>query len=95
MKHKMEKLEKKHVKELDLLKAHLANSRLPESALEPLFQQQADSSSILHGQHEGWGQDFAPYYHERGGIFSSTSNQMLSQSNTRNTIWEKWNESAA
>ncbi|KAF3780172.1 Kinesin-like protein [Nymphaea thermarum] len=95
MKHKMEKLEKKHVKELDLLKAHLANSRLPESALEPLFQQQADSSSILHGQHEGWGQDFAPYYQERGGIFSSTSNQMLSQSNTRNTIWEKWNESAA
>ncbi|CAN6477793.1 unnamed protein product [Victoria cruziana] len=92
MKRRIEKLEKKHVKELDLLKAQLANSRLPESALEPLFQQQTDR---LHRQHEDWGQDFIPYCHDRDGIFSSTGNQMNSESNTRNTIWEKWNESAA
>ncbi|XP_055960727.1 kinesin-like protein KIN-12F [Mercurialis annua] len=68
LKKKLEKVKRKHKMEIITMKQYLAESRLPESALKPLYRQ--DSAEITHNNtiidddDQAWRAEFGPIYQE-------------------------------
>ncbi|XP_010270151.1 PREDICTED: kinesin-like protein KIN-12F [Nelumbo nucifera] len=68
LKKHMEKLKRKHKMEMVTMKQYLAESRLPESALQPLYQQDsdiADSKTTPFPDDQAWRAEFGSIYQER------------------------------
>ncbi|KAI0524382.1 hypothetical protein KFK09_003749 [Dendrobium nobile] len=65
LRRQIEKLKKKHTMEIATMKHYLAESRLPESALEPLYQHECDSvdpNSATLPDDMSWRSAFKPSY---------------------------------
>ncbi|KAF9616283.1 hypothetical protein IFM89_029059 [Coptis chinensis] len=69
VKKQMEKLKRRHAMEMATMKQYLADSRLPESALQPLYWQQEHktyntTTSPLPEDDQEWRAEFGPIYQE-------------------------------
>lgn len=67
---KMEKLKRKHKTEIDTMKQYLTESKLPESALQPLYGQDPNvthnsaTSSNTYYDDQAWRAEFGAIYQE-------------------------------
>lgn len=61
MRKQVEKLKRKHAMEMVTMKHYLAESRLPESALEPFYQHDSESLGQTEDDHS-WRAAFRPSY---------------------------------
>ncbi|XP_043688741.1 kinesin-like protein KIN-12F isoform X2 [Telopea speciosissima] len=69
LKKQMEKLKRKHKMEMVTMKQYLAESRLPESALRPLYHQDSDvadhcSTTAFLNDDQAWRAEFGPIYQD-------------------------------
>ncbi|KAG9441590.1 hypothetical protein H6P81_017444 [Aristolochia fimbriata] len=67
MKKQMEKMKRKHAMEITTMKHYLADSRLPESALQPMFSQEKDKTrtrTYEYADEEAWRSEFGPSYRD-------------------------------
>ncbi|KAI9186654.1 hypothetical protein LWI28_019602 [Acer negundo] len=70
LKKQIEKLKRKHKMEMVTMKQYLAESRLPESALQPLYHEDHDDSDIVHSSNaipdddQAWRAEFGAIYQE-------------------------------
>lgn len=66
LKKQMEKTKKKHVLEMATMKNYLAESRLPDSALEPYYCEKPETVESVAPVHESqsWRTAFAPAYEQ-------------------------------
>ncbi|KAK8620533.1 hypothetical protein V6N13_067007 [Hibiscus sabdariffa] len=68
LKKQVEKLKRKHKMEMVTMKQYLAESRLPESALQPLYQEESDvatqNSSATPYDDQAWRAEFGAIYQE-------------------------------
>ncbi|PKA54405.1 Kinesin-like protein KIN12A [Apostasia shenzhenica] len=62
LKRQIEKLKKKHTMEIATMKHYLAESRLPESALEPLYHHDDAGSTPVPDEEMSWRAAFRPSY---------------------------------
>lgn len=65
LKKQMEKLKRKHKMEIITMKQYLAESKLPESALKPLYREESDV--VVHNNaddDEAWRAEFGAIYQE-------------------------------
>ena len=67
MKKQIEKIKRKHKMEMITMKQYLAESRLPQSALQPLYRE--DSAELSHNSaidddDQAWRAEFGPIYQE-------------------------------
>jgi kinesin family member 15 len=64
LKKQIEKVKKKHVLEMATMKNYLAESRLPESALEPYYSAETEivESAAPINESQSWRTAFAPAY---------------------------------
>lgn len=69
LKKQVDKLKRKHKMEMVTMKQYLAESRLPESALQPLYREDSDvstmqNSSAVSYDDQAWRAEFGPIYQE-------------------------------
>ncbi|KAK2639918.1 hypothetical protein Ddye_027713 [Dipteronia dyeriana] len=70
LKKQIEKIKRKHKMEMVTMKRYLAESRLPESALQPLYHEDHDDSDIVHSSNaipdddQAWRAEFGAIYQE-------------------------------
>ncbi|KAK1581177.1 hypothetical protein Q3G72_003808 [Acer saccharum] len=70
LKKQIEKIKRKHKMEMVTMKQYLAESRLPESALQPLYHEDNDDSDIVHSSNaipdddQAWRAEFGAIYQE-------------------------------
>ncbi|XP_042519869.1 kinesin-like protein KIN-12F isoform X2 [Macadamia integrifolia] len=69
LKKQMEKVKRKHKMEMVTMKQYLAESRLPESALQPLYHQDSDladhySSTAFPNDDQAWRAEFGPIFQD-------------------------------
>ncbi|XP_047317560.1 kinesin-like protein KIN-12F [Impatiens glandulifera] len=64
MKRQLEKMKKKHKMEIATMKHYLNESRLPESALKPLYNQETNSSSSQYDDDQEWRAEFGAIYQD-------------------------------
>lgn len=68
LKKQVEKLKRKHKMEMVTMKQYLAESRLPESALQPLYRQDSDvahNTTIPYAdEDQAWRAEFGAIYQE-------------------------------
>ncbi|CAK7324552.1 unnamed protein product [Dovyalis caffra] len=62
LKKQMEKLKRKHKMEMITMKQYMAESRLPESALQPLYRE--DSDNTIPDDDQAWRAEFGAIYQE-------------------------------
>ena len=65
LKKQMEKLKRKHKMEMITMKQYLAESKLPESAIKPLYRE--DSDVVVHNNgddDQAWRAEFGAIYQE-------------------------------
>ncbi|KAG5546658.1 hypothetical protein RHGRI_018730 [Rhododendron griersonianum] len=61
----VEKLKRKHKMEMITMKQYLAESRLPESALRPLYREDSDNTATsLHDDDQAWRAEFGAIYQD-------------------------------
>ncbi|KAL3508416.1 hypothetical protein ACH5RR_027817 [Cinchona calisaya] len=71
LKKQIEKLKRKHKMEMITMKQYLAESRLPESALRPLYREDSysgghdDTPSSMHDDDQAWRAEFGAIYQEQ------------------------------
>ncbi|KAJ4977105.1 hypothetical protein NE237_002211 [Protea cynaroides] len=72
LKKQMEKQKRKHKMEMVTMKQYLAESRLPESALRPLYHQDSDaadcSTTTFLNDDQSWRAEFGPSYRDCGSL---------------------------
>ncbi|XP_068668043.1 kinesin-like protein KIN-12C [Aristolochia californica] len=67
MRKQMEKLKRKHAMEISTMKHYLADSRLPESAIRPIFGQDNDKTETKtyeYADEDDWRSEFGPSYRD-------------------------------
>lgn len=64
LKKQMEKLKRKHKMEMITMKQYLAESKLPESALQPLYRDDSDIAqhTTIPGDDQAWRAEFGAIY---------------------------------
>lgn len=62
LKKQMEKLKRKHETEMITMKKYLAESRLPESALQPLYQEDNNAIPRSDDDDQAWRSEFGAIY---------------------------------
>ena len=62
----MEKLKRKHKMEMVTMKQYMAESRLPESALRPLYREDSDTlpQSTIPDDDQAWRAEFGAIYQD-------------------------------
>lgn len=71
LKKQVEKLKRKHKMEMITMKQYLAESRLPEAALRPLFREDSDLAhndditSTTHDDDQAWRAEFGAIYQDQ------------------------------
>lgn len=66
LKKQMEKLKRKHKMEMVTMKQYLAESKLPESALQPLYQDDSDMAhhTTIPDDDQAWRAEFGAIYQD-------------------------------
>jgi len=66
LKKQMEKLKRKHKMEMITMKQYLADSKLPESALQPLFREDSDvvQDNATSREDQAWRVEFGAIYQQ-------------------------------
>lgn len=67
LKKQVEKLKRKHKMEMITMKQYMAESKLPESALRPLYREDSDvahNSSLTPDDDQAWRAEFGAIYQE-------------------------------
>jgi kinesin family protein 15 len=65
LKKQTEKLKRKHKMEMITMKQYMAESRLPESALQPLYRENSDGAhNTIPDDDQAWRAEFGAIYQE-------------------------------